>query len=104
MDQIRVVWTPIAAEQFEDAIVYTANHRSPTYAERIRVKVLEATRRLSRLPESGAKEPLLEDEPEVYRYLVVWSYKLIYRYDKEARKILVVRFFHTSQNPDKLIF
>lgn len=104
MDQIQVVWTPLAAEQLEDAIVYIADHRGPTYAERVRSKVLEAARRLSRLPESGQKELLLEHEEEVYRYLVVWSYKLIYRYNKPIKKVYIVRFFHTSQDPDRLIF
>lgn len=104
MDQAQVIWMPIAAEQFEYAIVYTADHRGPTYAERTRAKVLEATRKLSSFPKMGAAEPLLSDYPQNYRYWVVWSYKIIYRFDKEQNKIFIVRFFHTSQNPDKLIF
>lgn len=104
MGQAQVVWTPIAAEQFEDAIVYTADHRGLTYAERIRSKVLDATRKLSQFPEMGAKEPLLTDSPEGYRYWVIWSYKIIYRLDKQANKIYIIRFYHTSQNPDRLIF
>ena len=104
MDQALVVWTPLAADQFHHAIVDIADYRSPAYAERIRTKVLEATRHLSRFPRMGQAEPLLADHPEGFRYWVVWSYKIIYYYDKEANKIYITRFFHTSQNPDKLIF
>lgn len=104
MDQAQVVWTPLAAEQFQYAIVDIADHRSPAYAQRIRKKVLEATQNLGRFPGMGQAEPLLADHPEGYRYWVVWSYKIIYYHNKEENKVRITRFFHTSQNPDKLIF
>lgn len=102
MEQVKVVWAPIAAGQFEDAIIYVADQRGKVYAERARKKVFEATRNLSKFPQIGRREPSLEDLSVVYRYWVVWNHKLIYRYDELGNKIVIVRFFHTSQNPDRL--
>lgn len=47
-----------------------------------------------------AVKPLLEFKKYDYRYLVVWSYKIVYRVTKQ--RITISRIFHTSQDPEKL--
>ena len=48
----------------------------------------------------GQLEPLLEFKKFNYRYLVVWSYKIVYRESKN--RVIISRVFHTSQDPEKL--
>jgi len=51
-------------------------------------------------PQMGTVEPLLTHKKFHYRFLVVWSYKIIYRTTSD--KVIISRVFHTSRNPKKL--
>jgi plasmid stabilization system protein ParE len=48
----------------------------------------------------GVREPALIHKKSEYHYLIVWSYKIIYRV--EHNKVVIARIFHTSRNPKKL--
>jgi len=55
---------------------------------------------LNNNPEKFAKEPLLSDEPENYRSVNKWNYKIIY--EITVTEIIIVDIFHTSQHPSKI--
>jgi plasmid stabilization system protein ParE len=97
---VEIIWTKKAFSQFERAIKYIKDERGHSYAEIVLNKTLEKTRLLENNPLIGQVEPLLIHKKSEYRYLVVWSYKIIYRI--EQHKIIISRVFHTSRNPRKL--
>ena len=97
---VKIIWTKKAFTQLERAIKYIKEEQGHSYAEIVLNKTLEKTRLLEKNPLIGQVEPLLKHKKSEYRYLVVWSYKIIYRVDKE--KIIISRVFHTSRNPQKL--
>ena len=97
---VKIIWTKKAFTQLERAIKYIKEEQGHSYAEIELNKTLEKTRLLETNPLIGQVEPLLKHKKSEYRYLVVWSYKIIYRVDKE--KIIISRVFHTSRNPQKL--
>lgn len=74
-----VKWTKKATHQLERAIKYIKEEQGPTYAEIVLSKILCSTSLLSSYPRMGATEPLLEHKKHEYRYLVAWSYKIIYK-------------------------
>ncbi|WP_418884514.1 type II toxin-antitoxin system RelE/ParE family toxin [Cognataquiflexum nitidum] len=51
-------------------------------------------------PEMGTLEQLLSHKKTEYRFLIVWSFKIIYRFSKD--QITISRIFHTSRNSNKL--
>jgi len=55
---------------------------------------------LNDFPEKHATEPYLKDEPENYRSVSKWSYKIIFEVTSE--EIIIADIFHTSQNPQKI--
>lgn len=57
---------------------------------------------LENQPRFGAVEPLLKHKKLQYRYLVAFSYKVIYRVDEDNDKVVVSRVFHASRSPKKL--
>ncbi len=95
-----VIWTKLAAGQLERAVKYIKIERGTSYAQIVLDKILESARNLKDFPQMGSVEPLLKHKKSEYRYLVVWSFKIIYRLGE--KKVVVSRVFHTSQNPSKI--
>jgi|SRR5690606_9283828 len=94
---VKVVWTKKAYTQLERAIRYIREERGLSYAEIVLNKILQTTELLESSPKIGTIEPLLAHKKASYRFLVVWSYKIIYR--TTPNKVIVSRVFHTSRNP-----
>lgn len=95
-----VIWTKKAFSQLERAVRYIKEESGTSYAEIILDKILFSTRNLTQFPQMGQIEYFLSHKKSEYRYILVWSYKIVYRINKD--KITVSRLFHTSQNPGKL--
>jgi plasmid stabilization system protein ParE len=99
MGQVR--WSKKAVSQLEGAIKYITEEQSPTYAKLILSRILNSTSYLEKHPRTGAKEPILEHRNKEYRFLVIWSYKVIYKVHPNG-DVLIARVFHTAQNPSKV--
>ncbi len=97
---VKVIWTKKAFSQLERAIKYIKEEQGLSYAEIVLSKILTSTQLLETSPKMGTIEPLLEHKKSEYRFVVVWSYKIIYRTTKD--KAVISRVFHTSRNPKKL--
>lgn len=96
-----VIWTKKAYEQLERAVKYIKEEQSTSYAEVVLNKILTSTRTLADFSQMGQIELFLSHKKSEYRYLLVWSYKVVYRV--HGNKITVSRIFHTSQNPKKML-
>ena len=97
---VKVIWSRRATNQLERAVKYIREEQGISYAKIVVEKILSSTRNLESTPRIGQVEPLLEHKNSEYRYLVVWSYKVIYKVEKD--RVVVSRIFHTSQGPNKL--
>ncbi len=97
---VEVIWTKKATSQLESAVRYLKKERGSFYAELVLDKLLATTRNLDKFPKMGSIEPFLDHKKSEYRFLVAWSYKIIYRVTKQ--KVVISRVFHTSQDPNKL--
>lgn len=97
---VKVIWTKKAFAQLERAIKYIREEQGLSYAEVVLNKTLQTTELLENSPKIGTIEPMLIHKAAEYRFLVVWSYKIICRTTKD--KAVISRVFHTSRNPKKL--
>ena len=96
----QVIWTKKASGQFERAIKYIFKEQGFYYADIVREKILQTTALLEGQPQMGTIEPLLTHKKFEYRFLLVWSYKIIYRTTRD--RVIISRVFHTSRNPKRL--
>lgn len=96
----KVIWTKKALGQLERASKYIREEHGLTYAKIVLDRVFNSTDLLEVSPEMGTIEPLLIHKKSTYRFIVVWSYKVIYRV--QGDKVIISRVFHTSRNPKKL--
>lgn len=72
--------------------------RSPQNAENVVDTLLELGNSLAEFPAKFPIEPILNQEN--VRFVAKWDYKIIYRIEKD--KIIILRVFHSKQNPEKL--
>jgi toxin ParE1/3/4 len=80
---VKIVWTTRAFNQLENAVTYIKQESSQHQASLALNKILDSISSLSEFPLRGAIEPLLKHKKSEYRYLVVFSYKIIYRLSEE---------------------
>ncbi|MCI0751710.1 MAG: type II toxin-antitoxin system RelE/ParE family toxin [Flammeovirgaceae bacterium] len=97
---VKIIWTKRAFSQFERSIKYIREEQGLAYAKIVHEKILETIASLENFPELGPVENALLHKKKNYRYLIVWSYKIIYRSDTD--KVVIARIFHTSRNPSRL--
>ncbi len=97
---VKIVWTERAFGQLKRAISYIRDERGVSYATIVLDKIIKSTSLLTNHPKAGQEEPLLKHKKSEYRYLVVFSYKVIYKVQND--KIVISRVFHTAQNPNKM--
>lgn len=98
---MKVIWSDFAIENLKDIFEYYSINANKKVAHTIRKQILDSTHQLKMNPESGQKELCLESLEQVYRYLVVTNYKIIYRVDNN--QICINDVFDTRQDPSKII-
>jgi toxin ParE1/3/4 len=95
-----VVWTKIALHQYEKAVQYIRSERGLPHAQALVDKVDRWMEILESTPQIGTLEPLLRHKRRGYRFVIAWSFKIIYTTNRG--KVTIARFFHTSRNPNKV--
>jgi plasmid stabilization system protein ParE len=71
----QVIWTDPALDHLREVVLYIAR-QSPTNAERVRVRLVQAPRLLENNPRIGSRVP--EFDRDDIRELLVKSYRLLY--------------------------
>lgn len=97
---VKIIWSNRAFGQFERLIKYIKEEQGLTYAKIVQERIIQSISNLENFPLSGTLEPALAHKKIEYRFLVIWSLKIIYKVD--IKKVTIARVFHTSQNPKKL--
>jgi toxin ParE1/3/4 len=89
----RVSWSARALRDVEAIADYIALD-SPAYAKAVVKRIVNVTRTLSSFPNSGRTVPEFQD-PQI-REVFAYSYRVIYRLDKED--VLVVAVIHGKRD------
>ena len=90
---MRVEWSAAASEDLGDLVRYISRD-SVFYGRRFGQKVVLATRRLKRFPESGRMIPEADDR--ALREIIVQGYRVMYRL--EPGRVLVLAIIHGSRD------
>lgn len=97
---MKIVWTDFAIRNLKAIFDYYSSKANKKVAHKIREQILESTKRLTDIPNSGPVEPNLLILNKGHRYLVSGNYKVIYRI--VANEIVINDIFDTRQNPPKM--
>jgi toxin ParE1/3/4 len=85
----RVAWSQRALQDLEAIVSYIAED-SPAYARTVVRTVVRQVKTLAHFPRSGRKVPEFDDED--IRELIAYSYRVIYRVDRE--EVLIAAVIH----------
>lgn len=97
--KLPVVWTSGARESLKNIYQYIKKD-SPQNALQVKNGLLKLANSLNLFPEKFPREHFLEDEPENFRSVTKWSWKIIYEVTDTA--IIILMIFHTSRHPGKI--
>jgi len=98
--KLPIRWDKQAKENLDQIYDYIAND-SLTAARHVKKSLVKLAHSLNDFPEKYSKEEFLADEPENYRSVSKWSYKIIYEVTDEF--LIIADIFHTSQHPSKIL-
>jgi len=98
--EVRIEWSGLSERQLKDIFDYYAIEASPRVAGKLIDKIIERVSILKGNPLAGAKEELLSEYPEDFRYLVESNYKIIYWGTENF--ITIASVFDSRQNPVKI--
>lgn len=99
-----VDWREKAQQHWIEQLEYCARTFGEPTAS-VFIKSTEARiERICKFPESGTREPLLNDNEMIYRYVLVQKHvKLIYRFDEEQHTIFIEDVWNTKVLPEHLM-
>jgi plasmid stabilization system protein ParE len=97
--KLPIRWDKLAKKNLDDIFNYIAED-SITAAKKVKKELVKLAHSLNNFPEKFSVEEFLADEPENYRSVSKWSYKIIYEVTEDC--IIIIDLFHTSQHPSKI--
>ena len=101
MADYTVVWSDKAYDSLRKVHDYITID-SPGGAKKVVLELVRLSQSLENLPRRNPIEQDLANAPVEYRFLVKWSFKIVYTVLEGEKMVLVVLVFDTRQNPKKL--
>lgn len=98
--EIKIEWSELSEKQLKEIYDYYSFEASTRIAEGIINKIIDRVTILQSNPLTGAKEELLSEYPEDFRYLVESNYKIIYWVKDNL--ITIASIFDCRQNPREI--
>jgi len=95
---MKVVWSEQARRSLANIYEYVYQD-SPEAAEKVLDTLIMKANTLSDSRVEYPKDPILDKEK--YRYLLQWSFKIIY--ERTENNVIIIDIFHTRQDPGKLL-
>lgn len=99
-EQVPVRWDPVAKERLDELYRYLLKEESERVAMHVWRTLVNLAGELGKFPRKFPLESYLEDEPEEYRAVPKWNYKLIYEVAEDA--VIIVDLFHTARDPRRI--
>ena len=97
--KLTIRWDIRAKDNLDKIYDYIAEDSIPE-ARHVKRELIKLARSLDDFPEKYSKEDVLIDDPQNFRSVSKWSYKIIYEVTPEY--IIIADIFHASQHPSKI--
>ena len=100
---LKIYWTDFAKDQLKDIFDYYHKKVSLKLARKITNNIVSKAKKLNDFPGLRKIKENLEERPQNFSYFIVTNFKLIYWINIENKRIDIVDFFDTRQNPKKIL-
>jgi len=92
-------WDIMARDSLDEIYDHIAED-SIDAARHVKKSLIELAGSLGDFPEKYSREEYLDHEPENYRSVAKWSYKIIYEVTEDY--VIITDIFHIKQHPSKI--
>lgn len=99
--KLPIHWDRLAKESLDD-ICEDIRQGSPQNARKVKKELIKLVGTLNDFPDKYSREEFLEEEPENYRSVSKWTYKIIYEVTDEA--IIIADIVHTYSILQKSVY
>jgi plasmid stabilization system protein ParE len=105
--EFEVIITSSAEKAYFHVLEYVYEHHAPKKAEKIALELLKFPLILKQFPKIGTLESILENRPEIFRFLVFErtekiTVKILYFVDYEQNVIYITDFFPSEMLNKKI--
>ena len=100
MDKIRIIWSDFSLDKIEEIATYLEKE-SFQAAQNVVSAIFERIDQLKKHPHSGTPEVYLKELGLGHRFLLVYSYKIIYRM-MDDNTAYITDVFPTRKDPRKI--
>lgn len=97
--KLPVRWSPKAIYRLESIYDYIAED-SVNAARHVKKNLIQLGGSLGHFPEKYSREASLSEEPNNFRSVSKWHYKIIYEITESY--VIIINIFNTNQHPDKI--
>jgi len=97
--KLPIRWDRLAKESLDNIYEYIQQD-SIQNARKIKKELIKLAGSLNDFPEKFSREKFLEEEPENFRSVSKWSYKIIY--EVTDNEVIIADIFDTHQHPSKI--
>jgi plasmid stabilization system protein ParE len=94
--KLPILWDRMAKNHLDIIFNHIAKESIPA-AKKVKKELIKLAHSLNDFPEKFPIEEYLADEPEIYRSVHKWNYKIIYEVTDTC--IIIADIFQTSQHP-----
>lgn len=98
--KLSIRWDELAKKHLDSIYEYIAED-SVDAARKVKKELIKLAHSLNSFPEKFSIEEYLAQEPENYRSVSKWSYKIVYEVTEEC--IIIADVFQTNQHTSKMI-
>jgi len=102
MQTYKIVVSRLAKTDLRNIAAYISNVESDTQAKYVERGILSEMKRLEHFPTAYPKDEYASINNKEIRFVMKWHYKILFFID--ANTVQIVGIFHTTQNPNKLIY
>lgn len=99
---LEIYWTSFSERELQNIFEYYKEKAGITIAKNLVEGIFNETQKLTKQPNIGQKEQLLEDREQEFRYLIFKNYKIVYWFNAVKNRIEINDVFDTRQNPVKM--
>ena len=97
--KLPIRWDRRAKENLDHIYDFIAED-SVSAARYVKTELVKLVLSLNYFPEKYSTDEYLTDEPENYRSVSKWQYKIIFEVTEDC--LIIADIFHTSQHPSKI--
>lgn len=98
MVKYNIIITAQAKRSLQQIYDYIKEERSAQAAQKVRQGIRDAIAKLAKNPDSNGLAKDLNDETIIYRRILVWNYRVVFRIEEDKLEVIVIEILNMKMS------